>query len=316
MAKRIDPKALKAQLKQTTTKKPSIADLKSNLSDSGIAKKPQGRGRNAVLPAIKPTDFLMVPLDKIHPNKYQPRQDFDAKALEELANSIEEFGVIQPITVRADENYETFQLISGERRWRASQLAGITEIPAYIRTPNDQELAEMALVENLFREDLNPIEIAMTYSRLMEEFDLNQEALAKRVEKGRTTITNSLRLLKLGDFTQQKLREGALSMGHAKALAGLEDVSTQRQLSEQIIKNDLSVRATEELVKNYKGKGSKKSTTKAHLSPEYRKVQDHLRSRFGSGKIRLEVNSQGKGQIVLPFQSSDELNDLLEHLED
>ncbi|GAB5550645.1 MAG: ParB/RepB/Spo0J family partition protein [Saprospiraceae bacterium] len=315
MAK-IDPKALKAKLKNTSSKKPQIGDLKSNLSHSGIAKKPQGRGRNAVLPSIKPTDFLMVSIDKIEPNKYQPRQDFDPKALEELANSIEEFGVIQPITVRADEKYETFQLISGERRWRASQLAGLTEIPAYIRTPNDQELAEMALVENLFREDLNPIEVAMTYSRLMEEFDLNQEALAKRVEKGRTTITNFLRLLKLSDTTQNKLREGAISMGHAKALAGLEDVVVQRQLTEQIISKDLSVRATEELVKNYKGKGGKKSSSKPNLSPEYRKVQDNLRSRFGSGKIRLEVNAQGKGQIVLPFQSSDELNDLLEHLED
>lgn len=316
MAK-IDPKALKAKLKNTTSKKPKIGDLKSNLSDSGIARKPQGRGRNAVLPStIKPTDFLMVPIDKIKPNKYQPRQDFDQKALAELANSIKEFGVIQPITVRADEKYENFQLISGERRWRASQLADLKEIPAYIRTPNDQELAEMALVENLFREDLNPIEIALTYSRLMEEFDLNQEALAKRVEKGRTTITNFLRLLKLGDFTQQKLREGELSNGHAKALAGIDDVVIQREISEQIIAQDLSVRATEELVARYKGKGSKKTTQKPSLGIEYQKVQDRLRSHFGSAKIRLDVDSKGKGKIVLPFTSTDELNDFLDRLED
>lgn len=325
MAK-IDPKKLKAQIKANSSRKANLSDLKKNLGDSGIGKTPQGRGRSAVLPDIKkakPTDFLMVPVDKIEPNKYQPRQDFDEEALQELAKSIEEFGVIQPITVRADEKYENFQLISGERRWRASKLAGLAEIPAYIRKPNDQELAEMALVENLFREDLNPIEVGLTYSRLMEEFDLTQEDLAKRVGRGRTTITNFLRCLKLGDFAQEQLRQNKISIGHAKALAGINDVIAQRQICEQITAKDLSVRATETLVKNYKVFGSTKEKTKTttstsikSLSPEYQTVLDQLKGRFGSGKVRLDIKAKGKGQIIIPFHSDDELNDLLDHLEE
>lgn len=323
MAK-IDPKKLKAQLKGSSIHKSKPTDLKKNLGDSGIANTSKGRGRNAVLPEIKeakPTEFLMVPVDKIVPNKFQPRQDFDEKALEELARSIEEFGLIQPITVKADESYENFQLISGERRWRASKLAGLTEIPAYIRKPNDQELAEMALVENLFREDLNPIEVAMTYSRLMEEFQLTQEELARRVESARTSITNFLRLLKLGDYAQQQVRDGTIRMGHAKALAGIPNVVIQRQICEQVTQKDLSVRATEALVKQYKEAGStaiktKNSPSKKTLSPEYQKALDQLKGRLGSGKIRLELKEKGKGQIVIPFHSHDELTDLLDHLEE
>lgn len=323
MAK-IDPKKLKAQLKANSARKSKADDLKKNLGDSGIGRTGKGRGRSAVLPEIKkakPTEFLMVPVDKIIPNKFQPRQDFDQKALEELARSIEEFGLIQPITVKADEKAESFQLISGERRWRAAKLAGLTEIPAYIRKPNDQELAEMALVENLFREDLNPIEVAMTYSRLMEEFQLTQEELARRVESARTSITNFLRLLKLGDYAQQQVRDGKISMGHAKALAGIPNVVIQRQICEQITKKDLSVRATEGLVKQYKAAGStktspKESPAKKNLSPEYQKVLDQLKGRLGSGKVRLELKGKGKGQIVIPFHTDDELTDLLDHLEE
>lgn len=325
MAK-IDPKKLKAQLQANSGRKTNLSDLKKNLGDSGISQAAQGRGRNAVLPELKeakPTDFLMVPVDKIERNKYQPRQDFDEEALQELARSIEEFGVIQPITVRADEKFETFQLISGERRWRASKLAGLTEIPAYIRKPNDQELAEMALVENLFREDLNPIEVALTYSRLMEEFNLTQEDLAKRVERGRTTITNFLRCLKLGDYAQEQLRINNISLGHAKALAGISDVIAQREICEQVTDKDLSVRATETLVKQYKEFGAKsgksggnKSAGSKMLTPEYQSVLDQLKGRFGSGKVRLELKAKGKGQIIIPFQSDDELNDLLDHLEE
>ena len=324
MAK-IDPKKLKAQLKTNSTLRSKASDLKKNLGDSGIGNTTKGRGRGAVLPDIKqakPTDFLMVPVDKIIPNKFQPRQDFDEVALEELARSISEFGLIQPITVKADENYENFQLISGERRWRASKLAGLTEVPAYIRKPNDQELAEMALVENLFREDLNPIEVAMTYSRLMEEFKLTQEELARRVESARSSITNFLRLLKLGDFAQQQVRDGRISMGHAKALAGIPNVVIQRQICEQVTKRDLSVRATEALVKQYKEAGSITSTkskdkdTKKPLSPEYQKALDQLKGRLGSGKVRLELKGKGKGQIIIPFHSDDELTDLLDHLEE
>ncbi|MEO0339731.1 MAG: ParB/RepB/Spo0J family partition protein, partial [Bacteroidota bacterium] len=188
-------------------------------------------------------NFMMVPIDQISPNKYQPRQDFEEEALQQLADSIKEFGVIQPITVRADEKYENFMIISGERRWRASQNAGLTEIPAYIRTPEDQEMAEMALVENLYREDLNPLEIAITYERLMNEFELTHQELAKRVEKGRATITNFIRLLKLSDFSKSKLRDGGISMGHAKAILGIGDKDgLQTQLCEEIIKEKLSVR--------------------------------------------------------------------------
>lgn len=323
MAK-IDPKKLKAQLKANNARKSKADDLKKNLGDSGIGRTPRGRGRSAVLPEItkaKPTEFLMVPVDQIIPNKYQPRQDFDENALKELARSIEEFGLIQPITVKADEKGESFQLISGERRWRASKLAGLEVIPAYIRKPNDQELAEMALVENLFREDLNPIEVAMTYSRLMEEFQLTQEELASRVESARTSITNFLRLLKLGDYAQQQVRDGKVSMGHAKALAGIPNVVIQRQICEQITKKELSVRATEALVKQYKEGAkspakSKADSRKKSLSPEYQKALDQLKGRLGSGKVRLELKGRGKGQIIIPFHTDDELTDLLDHLDD
>lgn len=265
-------------------------------------------------------EFMMVPLNKIRPNKFQPRQDFDPDALQELADSIREFGVIQPITVRYDEGSNSFELISGERRWRASKLAGLKEVPAYIRTPNDQELMEMALVENLFREDLNPIEIALTYGRLMEEFKLTQEEVARRVERGRTTVTNFLRLLKLGDFAKKKLREEVISMGHAKALLSIDNVATQRKVCEEIISQDLSVRAAEKLVRQYRAPGdspggkSKKGSTE--LPAEYRPVVDNLRARFGSKQVRLELKSKGKGQIVIPFQSDAELNDLLDRLEE
>lgn len=323
MAK-IDPKKLKAQLKTSHAQRSGISDLRKNLEDSGIKNTSQGRGRNAVLPEInlaKATEFLLVPVDKISPNKYQPRQDFDEHALQELARSIEEFGLIQPITVRADETGTHFQLIAGERRWRASILAGLTEIPAYIRKPNDQELAEMALVENLFREDLNPIEVAMTYSRLMEEFQLTQEELARRVERARSSITNFLRLLKLGDYAQQQIRDGQISMGHAKALAGIPNVVIQRQICEQITQKDLSVRSTEALIKQYKTDGKhsdapKKKPANNALSAEYQQVLDQLKGRLGSGKVRLELKGKGKGQIVIPFHSADELTDLLDLLED
>jgi len=265
-------------------------------------------------------EFMMVPLEKIRPNKFQPRQDFDQTALQELADSIKEFGVIQPITVRLDERDSSFELISGERRWRASKLAGIPEIPAYIRTPNDQELMEMALVENLFREDLNPIEIALTYGRLMEEFNLTQEDVASRIERGRTTVTNFLRLLKLGDFSKKKLREEAISMGHAKALLAIQDVSTQRQICEEIISRDLSVRATEQLVKQYRAPGENNKVTKVakseSLPVEYQGIVDDLRARLGSKQVRMELKGNGKGQIIIPFGSNEELNEFLDRLED
>ncbi len=256
MAK-VDPKKLKAKL----GKKTASSDLRKGLSDSGIRKTPPRKGGvSSVLRNVSQEDpkdlvknFMMVPIEQISPNKYQPRQDFEEEALQQLADSIKEFGVIQPITVRADEQYEAFMIISGERRWRASQIAGLTEIPAYIRTPEDQEMAEMALVENLYREDLNPLEIAITYDRLMTEFELTHQELAKRVEKGRATITNFIRLLKLSALPKSKLRDGGISMGHAKAILGIGDkVNLQDQLCEEIITENLSVREAEKRASIYK----------------------------------------------------------------
>ena len=255
-----------------------------------------------------------IDIEKITPNPDQPRKTFDEIALQDLANSIKEHGVIQPITIR-EVGVDSYQIISGERRFRASQLAGKTKIPAYIRKADDQQLLVMGLVENLQREDLDPIEIAQSYQRLIEEGNLTQEELGEKVGKNHATIANSLRLLKLPPEIQTGLINGDISEGHAKALLSLTDENLQKEIYSEIIDKGLSVRATEELVKRKKEaskQGSKKG--KPSKSTEQTAIQSKIESKLNT-KVSLQVSSKGNGKITIPFKNSDELNVIVALLE-
>ena len=257
----------------------------------------------------------MLPLSYIEVNPYQPRNEFDEEALNELSASIKLHGLIQPITVRR-LNAKSYQLISGERRLRASKLANLKEIPAYIRTVDDQAMHEMALIENIQREDLNAMEIAFTYQRLIDECGIVHEQLGDRVGKKRATVTNYLRLLKLPPNIQNGLKKKELSMGHARALLGIDDTAAQLTAYKEVVANKLSVRQTEELVKKYNGKSTEKKAAKApKVADEYKDVQKNLQSYLGT-KVTLKANGKGKGQIVIPFISNEDLNRILELIEE
>jgi ParB family transcriptional regulator, chromosome partitioning protein len=256
-----------------------------------------------------------IPLDQVETNPFQPRTDFDQQALEELAASIKEQGIIQPITVRK-LGYDKYQIISGERRVRASRLAGLTEVPAYVRIANDQGMLEMALVENLQRKDLNAIEVGISYKRLIDECSLTQEQLSDRIGINRTTVTNYIRLLKLPPEVQVAIRDGRITMGHARALLAVDDISKQLMLYRDILKNNLSVRDVEELARESSGKTSTKGGTvskESELSFELTKIQNVLSSHFGT-KIHLKRNAKGDGRITIPFESDSDLNRILELL--
>ncbi len=248
-------------------------------------------------------NIIEIDLESIEVNPYQPRTYFDEEALRELASSIRELGVIQPITVRKIGN--AFQLVSGERRFRASKLIGNKTIPAYIRIANDQEMLEMALVENIQRKNLDPIEVALSYQRLIEEIQLTQEELSVRVGKKRSTVTNYLRLLKLDPILQTGMRDGFITMGHGRALINVESSEEQLNIYEKILREKLSVRQTEELVKNLKT-GNATSKPKRKVLPNY--IQDSLSdmSSFLGHKIDVTVNSRGKGKISIPFHSQED----------
>lgn len=257
-----------------------------------------------------------VPLDLIQSNPFQPRSDFDQAALEELASSIKEQGVIQPVTVRKIEDGK-FQLISGERRCKAAQIAGLADIPAYIRTANDQEMREMAIVENIQRENLNPIEIALGYQQLIEDCKLTQEILAERLGKGRSSITNQLRLLKLPAEIQIGLRKELIYSGHARALLGVEDVQTQLEIYQDIIAQGLSVRDVEEIAKNIaeqkntnEQEPEKKKAPENPSSEKFRDLQKALSEFYGS-KVQIKAKSGGKGSIVINFSSGEDLERIL-----
>ncbi len=256
-----------------------------------------------------------IPLDTIEVNPNQPRNHFDEELLNELAESIKVHGLIQPITVRRLSPNE-FQLISGERRWRASKMAGLTEIPAYIRIANDQEMLEMALIENIQREDLNAIEIAITYQRLKEECNLTDEKLAERVGKKRETITNYIRLLTLPSVIQTSVKNKEISMGHARALAGLNDnIAIQLALLKRAREEKLSVRKLEELAQRAKSPVYS-SPKRSSLPDNYRNVQQAFREFFGSGKVAIKLKKEGKGQIIIPFDTTGQLNDLLDRIDE
>ncbi len=253
-----------------------------------------------------------VEVSKIEANPFQPRTTFDQEALEELAISIREIGLIQPITVRKTGD-DQFQIIAGERRFRAAQIAGLTKIPAFIREVGNDAMLEMALVENIQREDLNPVEIGVSYQRLIEECNLTQETLSARLGKKRSTVANYLRLLKLPAIIQKGLIDKELSMGHARALINIEDTETQVMIFEQIKKYDFSVRKVEEIVRNLNEKKKEKEDRingkpkyPHHFAPMKEKLDN-----FFPTPVKLSADSQGKGKIVIPFKSEEDLQKIV-----
>ena len=271
-----------------------------------------GRGLDSLIPApelprsVENEKLIDIEIRFIEVNPFQPRTSFAEESLNELASSIKELGIIQPITIRKLRKNK-YQLITGERRLRACKLAGLDTIPAYIRTIEDQSLLEMALVENIQREDLDAIEIAMSYQRLIEECKLTQESLSERVGKKRSTISNYLRLLKLPAEIQLGIRSNQIQMGHAKSLINIDDENTQLKFFYRIIDQDLSVRKVEELVRELKNKDkNKEPEKKVKLSSEYEQLRDQLTSYFNTN-IQLSRDNNGKGKIVIPFKSDDEL---------
>jgi ParB family chromosome partitioning protein len=256
------------------------------------------------------TSTMRIPVEQIEPNPKQPRRDFDEQALQELAQSIKMHDIIQPVTV-AKLSGNKYRLISGERRWRASKLAGIKDIPAYVRQANDQELLELALLENLQREDLNAMEIALSYKRMMEELSHTQEQVAERMGKDRSTVTNYIRLLKLPPDIQVAVRNGEISMGHARALINVDTIDKQLYIFDEIKSKGLSVRQTENLVRNlYKEKEDKKEVVN-NLPPAFKKIEDKLATHF-STRVKLRHSKNGSGQITLDYYSLQELNKLLD----
>ena len=249
-------------------------------------------------------NIIDINIENIVTNPYQPRTHFDEESLAELAQSIKELGIIQPITVVKKEG-NSFQLISGERRFRASKIAGLTAIPAYVRIANDQEMLEMALVENIQRKDLDPIEVALSYQLLIDEIKLTQEELSKRVGKKRSTVTNYLRLLKLNPIIQTGMRDGFISMGHGRALINIEDAAIQFAIYKKILDGKLSVRETEKLVKEAKNPSVTTATKKSIQSLFITNSANTLTSFFGN-KVSVKVNAKGKGSINIPFTSEED----------
>lgn len=260
-------------------------------------------------------DILRIPVELIEANPFQPRQDFDETALAELAESIRNFGLIQPISVR--KVGDRYQIISGERRFRASKMVGMDIIPAYVRDADDQGMLEMAIVENIQRKDLDPIEVAMSYQRLMDECCLTQEQMAARVGRNRTSVANTLRLLRLPAKVQHDLKEGLVSIGHAKALLSLEDAHVQELLCDLTISQGLSVRQLEEKVRKIvKGTETKPSVNKAQELPDdYYRMLEHI-GKFFDNSISLKRSASGKGTMTIRFSSDEEVSRFLKALED
>lgn len=286
-------------------------------------KRPMGRGLSAILNTefknnVTKTEetkdivgnIIDIPLEKIIPNKSQPRSYFGDQALSELAQSIESLGIIQPITVKKHD--DKFLIISGERRFRASKIVGLKTIPAYVRLADDKELLEMALVENIQREDLNAIEVALTYQRFLEELEMTQEQLSQRIGKERSTITNAIRLLKLPPVIQDAIRNGIISAGHGRAILSLDDEKLQFELLAMIIREKLNVRQAELLANSLKNPKQKKETQhKENIPNHYKKVQKNL-SDLLDLKVEIKTASNGKkGKLILDFKNEKELEDIL-----
>ena len=287
-------------------------------ADLSQIRKPVGYVNKEVVSASQPqqgtADILRIPVDMIEPNPFQPRMSFDQEALEELADSIRTLGLIQPITVRAKSDGR-YQIISGERRFRACQLAGMDMVPAYIRDANDQGMLEMAIVENIQREDLDPIEVAMSYQRLIEECSLTQEQMAVRVGKKRASVTNYLRLLKLPAKIQHDLKVGLLSVGHAKVLLGVDDHLLQEYLCDLVIKEGMSVRQLEDKLKKMSEPKKSSEDQGQDLPDEYFKVLEIV-GKYFENNISLKRTAGGKGSMTIHFSSDDEVRRFLKALEE
>jgi len=265
-------------------------------------------------PQTVEADIVRIPMDLIEPNPFQPRMQFDSESLSELAESIKSLGLIQPITVRKVAAGK-YQIISGERRYRAAKMAGMDMIPSYIRDASEQGMLEMAIVENIQRENLDPIEVAMSYQRLIDECSLTQEQMADRVGKKRASVTNYLRLLKLPAKIQHDLKVGMISVGHAKVILGVEDTLLQEQLCDAVVREDLSVRALEQLLaKGAKPAEKKKADIQQDLPENYYKVLERVGKYFGEN-ISLKRNKGGKGTITIHFSSDAEIDAFLKDLE-
>ena len=259
------------------------------------------------------TSMQRIAVADIEPNPKQPRKDFDEQALQELAHSIKLHDLVQPVTVSQLANGK-FRLIAGERRWRAAKIAGLKDLPAYVRKTNDQQLLELALLENLQREDLNAMEVALSYKRMMEELNHTQEEVAERMGKERSTVANYIRLLKLPPDIQVAVRKGQLSMGHARALINVDTVDKQLYIFGEIIKSGLSVRQTEELVRRlYKSGRAPKEPVKSTLPPAFKKIEDTLSSHF-SAKVKLNHSKKGHGSILIEYYSINDLNKILDQI--
>ena len=278
-----------------------------------------GRGLDSLIamddaPAQGTSAINDIDIDRITPNPEQPRSIFDEEALEELSRSIRELGIIQPLSLRKIGN-DSYQIIAGERRYRAAIMAGLTKVPAYIRTANDTELTEMALIENIQREDLNAIEIALTFKKLIDQYSLTQERLSERIGKKRATVANFLRLLRLPAEVQLGLRDKRIDMGHARALLGVDDPKFQLKLYEEILKQGLSVRRVEELAKKYQqasleGVKPEEKDSKRFSNNDYDILKNHLSQRF-STPVKLTCDASGKGKISFSFRDEAELERLI-----
>ena len=281
-----------------------------------------GRGLDSLIsmddmPARGSSAINDIPIDKITPNPDQPRTFFDDEALKELDGSIRELGIIQPLSLRKS-GPDTYQIIAGERRYRAARMAGLSSVPAYIRTANEAELTEMALIENIQSEDLNAIEIALTFRKLIDQYNLTQERLSERIGKKRATIANFLRLLRLPAEVQLGLRDKRVDMGHARALLSLEDPKLQLKLYNEILRSGLSVRRVEELAKEWQngaaaaagGGQPKKPARSRYNSSDFDVLKRHLSSAFGA-PVKFVCNESGKGSITFPFKNDDELEHLI-----
>ena len=271
-----------------------------------------GRGLDAILPK---TETPEITISKIQINPFQPRKKFNGDALEELSSSIKELGIIQPITVRK-LGFDKYQLISGERRLRASEMAGLTKIPTYIRIANDQQMLEMALVENIQRENLNPIEVALSFKRLIEECDLTQEVCSERVGKKRSTITNFLRLLKLPEEIQLGLQMKKISMGHARALINVSDKQKQLNIYHDAVANGFSVREVEQIVKmfaeiDYKRTSKDKKVKIVNPLPFDKQRKMHELSNYLDREVQLKTNKKGKGKLTIPFSSDEDFEKII-----
>ncbi len=292
------------------------------LSDNEIVN-PKSTGLPPIVSANANNSSIdTISIELIETNPFQPRDTFENEALKELAESIKVQGIIQPLTVRKLAN-NAYQLISGERRLRASKLAGLTQVPVYIRTANDQEMLEMALIENIQRENLNAIEVAISFQRMLDECSLKQEELGDRVGKNRSTVTNYLRLLKLPPVIQAALRDGKISMGHARAMISMDSIDKQLYAFDELLKQDLSVRKLEDLVRSMSekhltntGEKTKSPAAKAEqaFSSEYQRIQSDLAAKFDA-KVVLKADKNGSGSIQIPFMSTDDLNRILEMLD-